>query len=66
MCSSSLGSPAENVGMRVGDIVTKFDGVLIKDGQHLIDVIKRHHAGDVCPMQIDRNGKLIDVEIMLR
>ncbi len=59
-------SSAYNVGIEQGDIVTSFDNIAIINGQHLIDVIKRKYAGDVCPLTVDRNGKTIAFEILLR
>lgn len=64
--SIEVGSPASDVGMLVGDIVTEFDNTAITDGQHLIDVIKTKRAGDVCPMAVQRNGNILRFEIMLR
>ena len=60
------GGSAHDVGLRKGDIVTKFDNVFIRNGQHLIDVIKRKHAGEVFPISVERNGISIDFEIILR
>lgn len=60
------GSSAKEIGLKVGDVITQFDDVLIIDGRHLIDVIKRKFAGDVCPIVIMRDGREIRFEIMLR
>lgn len=60
------GSPALEIGLEVGDIVTHFDNVVINDGRHLIDVVKRKFAGDVCPLIVVRDGNTIRYEIMLR
>jgi S1-C subfamily serine protease len=58
--------PAEDIGLEVGDIVKQFDNVIIMDGRHLIDVIKRKHAGDVCPIVIKRGEETFNYEILLR
>ena len=60
------GMPAEDIGLEVGDIVKQFDNVIIMDGRHLIDVIKRKHAGDVCPIVIKRGEETFNYEILLR
>jgi len=60
------GMPAEEIGLEVGDIVLQFDNTIVIDGRHLIDIIKRKSAGDVCPIVIIRNGKQINYEIILR
>lgn len=64
--SIEIGSSASDVGIEVGDVVIEFDNVLITNGQHLIDVIKRKHAGDVCPITIQRNGNTLRLDILLR
>ncbi len=64
--SIEIGSPASDVGIEAGDVVTEFDGIMIKNGQHLIDVIKTRHAGDVCSITVTRNGNTLRFEIMLR
>ena len=60
------GSPAEDAGILVGDIVLQFENVQINDGRHLIDVIKRFNAGDICRMVVLRNSQTIDFEIQLQ
>lgn len=60
------GMPAFEIGLEVGDIILSFDNTIINDGRHLIDVIKRKYAGDVCPMVVLRNGSQITYEIILR
>ena len=60
------GSPAEDAGILVGDIVVQFENTKINDGRHLIDVIKRYNAGDVCRMVVLRNSQTIDFEIQLQ
>ena len=60
------GMPAEEIGLEVGDIVLQFDNTIVNDGLHLIDIIKRKSAGDVCPIVILRNGTVINYEIILR
>lgn len=64
--SVNRGTSAEEVGIRTDDIVTNFDGIAIRDGNHLIEVVKNKSAGDVCPISILRNGKAISFEIQLR
>ena len=60
------GSSAEDAGVLVGDVVLQFENTRINDGRHLIDVIKRHNAGDVCKIQVLRNSKVIEFEIQLK
>lgn len=60
------GSPAEDAGILVGDIVLQFENTQIRDGRHLIDVIKRQNAGDVCRITVLRNSRIINFEIQLK
>lgn len=60
------GSPAEDAGVLVGDIVLQFEDTQINDGRHLIDVIKRYNSGDVCRMAVLRNSQVINFEIQLK
>jgi len=60
------GSSAEDAGVLVGDTVLQFEDTQINDGRHLIEVIKRHNAGDVCKMKVLRNSKIIEMEIQLK
>jgi serine protease Do len=60
------GTPADEAGIRVGDVVLTFDRTRIIDGPHLIEVIRRKRAGQVFSMTIFRNGRAIKLEIQLR
>lgn len=60
------GSPAEDVGLRSGDVVISFNRIPIRNGDHLIEVVKRFYAGDVYPIVIIRGDKKINFEIQLR
>ena len=60
------GSSAEEAGLLVGDVVLQFEDTRIKDGRHLIEVIKRYSADDVCKIQIIRNSQVIVFEIQLK
>ena len=60
------GSPAAEAGIRIDDIVIEFDGIIIRDGTHLIEVVKHRLAGEVFPISILRDGNVIAFEIQLR
>ncbi len=64
--SVDAGGPAGEAGVEAGDVVIEFERVSIQNGQHLIDVIKRHRAGEVCKMKVQRDGNIIAFEMMLR
>ena len=50
------GSPADLVGVQVGDVVVEFDGERIASSTQLIEKIKQKEPGDVCSISVDRDG----------
>ena len=60
------GSAADEVGLVPGDVVVQFDNVIINDGVHLIEVVKRFHPGDVVPIKVRRNQAIMKLEIQLQ
>lgn len=60
------GSAADEVGLAPGDVVVQFDNVIINDGVHLIEVVKRFHPGDVVPIKVRRNQTILKLEIQLQ
>lgn len=64
--SVKAGSPAEDVGIRAGDVVLEFNRRPVRDGAHLIELVQTKNAGNVCPISILRNGKILAFEIQLK
>lgn len=60
------GSAADEAGLVPGDVVVQFDNVIINDGLHLIEVVKRFHSGDVVPIRVRRNQTIMKLEIQLQ
>ncbi len=50
---------AEKAGVKEGDVITQIDGVSIKTGTDLQELIGRHHPGDTVTLTILRGGKTI-------
>ena len=48
------GLAADRAGIKVGDEILKFDGMVIADFQQLVDLIKDHRPGDKVPMTVKR------------
>jgi len=40
------GSPAENAGLRAGDVIVKFDGKDVKTNREMVDAVQAHKPGD--------------------
>ncbi|HEY3260281.1 MAG TPA: trypsin-like peptidase domain-containing protein, partial [Pseudonocardiaceae bacterium] len=46
------GGPADQAGIKVGDVVTKIDGRLIQDGDALVAAIRSHAPGDKVTLNV--------------
>ena len=62
----TIGAAADDAGLVAGDVIVQFDNVIINDGVHLIDVVKRFHPGDVVPIKVRRNQTIMKLEIQLQ
>lgn len=61
----SRGYPAEQAGMRAGDVLTKFDGREIKTSFELYAQMLRHNVDDKIEVEIYRNGSFISLSLIL-
>ncbi|HEY8362428.1 MAG TPA: trypsin-like peptidase domain-containing protein [Tissierellaceae bacterium] len=57
------GSPAEKANIRPLDIIVKIDDTEIESMTHLRKVLYRYRIGDKAVLTINRNGKIIKVQI---
>jgi serine protease Do len=55
--SVAKGGPAEQAGIKVGDIINSVDGKSIKDGNDLVDIISARHPGSTAKLGYLRNGQ---------
>jgi serine protease Do len=55
--SVAKGGPAEQAGIKVGDIITSVDGKSIKDGDDLVNTITDRHPGSTAKIGYLRNGQ---------
>jgi serine protease Do len=55
--SVAKGGPAEQAGIKVGDIITSVDGKPIKDGDDLVNTITARHPGSTAKIGYLRNGQ---------
>jgi putative serine protease PepD len=51
------GSPAEDAGIEVGDVITKVDDTDVADGQELVAAIREHSSGDEVTITYERDGQ---------
>ncbi len=59
------GSPADEAGVRVGDIIAKVDGRAVTLSRPLSDVVSRYGPGDQVELTILRNGEEIELDVVL-
>ena len=59
------GSPAEAAGVKVGDVVVRFDGFRVHSFEELVAMVRQQQPGETITMQIERNGKKMNVEVTI-
>ena len=59
----SQGGPADKAGIKMGDVVRKFNGQPVPDAQQLTDLVAQQHPGAEAPLEILRGGQLIEVNV---
>jgi Do/DeqQ family serine protease len=59
-------SAAKAAGVKVGDVVTKIDGVKIGSVTQLVEVVGRHQPGDKVRVTVDRSGEAKEYDVTLK
>jgi serine protease Do len=59
------GEPAEEAGVKVGDILVTLDGQEVKDIDQLYNLVGRHPPGRRVRLQLVRDGEAIDLTVKL-
>lgn len=55
----TVGSPASQADIKTDDIILRFDGMLIDNDEHLINLVKRTEVGRRVPLELFRGGQLL-------
>jgi M6 family metalloprotease-like protein len=63
--SVTAGSPAEKAGLKVGDVLLKFDDAEVGPGSTLRELLGQKRPGDVVTLGVKRGGKDLDVRVTL-
>jgi serine protease Do len=58
-------SPAAGAGLQVGDIILQFDGQLVEDAGHLINLVATTPVGKKVPLVLFRDRKTLSLEVTL-
>jgi len=59
------GSPAEEAGLRVGDLIRKVDGQSVSPGRPLAEVLSAYRPGDRVVLTVEREGREIEIPVTL-
>ncbi|MGB4588534.1 MAG: trypsin-like peptidase domain-containing protein [Clostridiaceae bacterium] len=58
-------SPASLASLKVGDVITEFDGKVVKSVQELNDLKNTKSAGDTVSLKVYREGTYLDLQLTL-
>ena len=59
------GSPAEQAGIKAGDILVRIGAHEVPDLQAMTDALRAHAPGDVVEVAVRRNGELVTMKVTL-
>jgi serine protease Do len=57
------GSPAERVGIRVGDVILRYDGVRVEDDAHLINLVSLTEVGRDVVLEVFRDNETLELTV---
>jgi serine protease Do len=64
---SDANSSAKAAGLKIGDVITKIDGVPVESSSKLQEMVARHRPGEkVDVIAIDKDGKTKNIEVTLK
>ncbi len=56
---------AQKAGIRAGDVITEFDGQIVKTVEEIAELKNKHKIGDTIKVKIFRNGEYKDIDLVL-
>jgi S1-C subfamily serine protease len=61
----AMGGPADEAGIRAGDIIVSLGGDELGPGFPLLNALARHSPGDTVTVVLDRNGSMVETQVRL-
>jgi putative serine protease PepD len=61
----SSGGPADDAGVRSGDVITAIDGKAVANSDALVSVVNSHKPGDEVTLKVRRGGNTTDIKVKL-
>ncbi len=59
------GSPADRAGLRMGDLILRFDGKRVRDMQDLLKFVSEKEVGEVAVLDVVRSGKRMQIKVRI-
>lgn len=59
------GGPADEAGVRSGDVIVAADGEPVRAMDELVAAIRRHEPGDILELEVIREGETLAIEVTL-
>jgi len=59
------GQPAKAAGIKVGDVITEFNGKLVKDSSDLVTLVSGTAPGTSVPVKVFRDGKPVSLSVKI-
>ena len=59
------GSPADNGGVKAGDVITRIDDKVVTSADDLTSAISSHQPGDTVTLAVTRDGKTLTLKVTL-
>jgi S1-C subfamily serine protease len=56
-------SPAENAGLRAGDVIEKVNGETVKASEQVQQAVNRERVGSQLNLELSRNGKPLNLNV---
>ena len=59
------GAPADQAGLKVGDIITKADDVIVKENDDVVEYVRSKLVGDTITFTVFREGEYLQIQVTI-